>query len=73
MRFSIFSCQNDLINLIILAGEFLMFGFLKLGNKTALGGEVIRAKKRRKNLLQVLLFIIGFALLNLILYYLTNV
>ena len=49
----------------------MMFGFVKFGNKAGLGGEILRAKKRRKNLIQIILFIVAFALLNVVLYYLT--
>ncbi len=52
-----------------------MFGFVKsTENKSRpLGGEVIRKKKRRLNIIFITLGIIAFVILNLILYTLTKI
>jgi hypothetical protein len=51
-----------------------MFGFVK-AEKSArtLGGEVFRLKKRRMRILLFIIMLTGFLLVNLVLYYLTNI
>jgi len=51
----------------------MIFGLVKFGNRSTLGGEVVRAKRRRNKLIQIILFLVAFALLNAVLYYLTRI
>lgn len=51
-----------------------MFGFVKVDKeKRVLGGEMLHEKKRRNRILFTILGILGFVLLNLVLYYMTNI
>jgi len=51
-----------------------MFGFVNYRKETSgLGGEVFRAKRKRYKIFMGVLGLIGFALLNLILYMMTKV
>jgi lipopolysaccharide/colanic/teichoic acid biosynthesis glycosyltransferase len=51
-----------------------MFGFVK-SDKTHiyLGGEIFKIKQKKKRIILIVFAILGFVLLNLILYYLTSV
>jgi len=62
-----------MIQLIKWRVKSVIFDFAKIGNKSTLGGEVHRANRRKRNIIQALLFLIAFVLLNLVLYYLTKV
>jgi hypothetical protein len=51
-----------------------MFGFVRSEREIRpLGGEVIRLKKRRVKILLGFVLLTGFLILNLVLYYLTNI
>lgn len=51
-----------------------MLGFVKSDkNHVYLGGEIFRARQRKKRIILAIFAVVGFSLLNLILYYLTNV
>ncbi|MCX6149170.1 MAG: hypothetical protein NTX22_01455 [Ignavibacteriales bacterium] len=50
-----------------------MFGFIKSGNNISLGGEIFQERKRSKRIFLIILGILSFIVLNIILYYLTNV
>ena len=51
-----------------------MLGFVKSDkNHVYLGGERFRAKQRKRRVILTIFAIAGFVLLNLVLYYLTNV
>jgi hypothetical protein len=48
-----------------------MFGFVRSEKVRTLGGDVIKLKKRRIRTFLILIMIIGFTMVNLILYLLT--
>jgi hypothetical protein len=50
-----------------------MFGFIKSGMRTHLGGEIFREQKRRRTIILLVVGLIGFVLFNIILYTLTSV
>ncbi len=50
-----------------------MLGFINMGKKRSLGGEVFRERQRVKKIYFSILGIIMFILLNLLLYYLTKI
>jgi hypothetical protein len=51
-----------------------MLGFVKSGrNHVYLGGEIFKAKQRKKRIVLSIFGLLGFLLLNFVLYYLTNV
>jgi len=52
-----------------------MLGFVKSTEKNhrPLGGEIIRKKKRRLNIIFIVLGFVAFGILNLILYTLTKI
>ncbi len=51
-----------------------MLGFVKSDkNNVYLGGEIFKAKQRKRRIISTLLALAGFILLNFILYYLTHV
>lgn len=51
-----------------------MFGFVNYRKETrGLGGEVFRAKQRKYKIFIGVLGVIGFALLNLVLYMMTKI
>jgi hypothetical protein len=49
-----------------------MFGFVRSEKVRTLGGEVIKLKKRRMRIFLILTMILGFLLVNLVLYFLTG-
>lgn len=51
-----------------------MFGFVKSGKEERpLGGDLYQEKKRKMNILFGVLGLIGFLILNIVLYYLTKI
>jgi len=50
-----------------------MFGFIKFGRKSLLGGEIYREQRRRRIIIFIIFASAAFALLNLILYSLIRI
>ena len=51
-----------------------MLGFVRFDrNRINLGGEIFRKRQQKKVIVLTILAVLGFVLLNLVLYYFTNI
>lgn len=51
-----------------------MFGFVKSDkNHVYLGGEIFKSRQKKRKIIMVIFAVLGFLVLNLVLYYLTSV
>ncbi|MFC2102828.1 hypothetical protein ACFLSS_00200 [Bacteroidota bacterium] len=49
-----------------------MFGFAKFSRKSSLGGEIFLEQRRRRRIVTIVFAVIALAIVNAILYSLTN-
>jgi hypothetical protein len=50
-----------------------MFGFSKFGRKTSLGGDIYLEQRKRRIIITIVFAILALAIVNVILYSLTNI